>query len=71
MVVVLGILLGVSLAIMLPLAADKVWKCNEEERMMGKADRGVKGLYYPEFTNTNWEYFRKPETEPVGWEDVG
>ena len=71
MVVVLGILLGVSLAIMLPLAADKVWKCNEEERMMAKADRGVKGLYYPEFTNTNWEYFRKPETDPVGWEDVG
>ena len=68
MVVVLGILLGVSLAIMLPLAADKVWKCNEEERMMAK---GVKGLYYPEFTNANWEYFRKPETDPVGWEDVG
>ena len=68
MVVVLGILLGISVAIMIPLAADKVWKCNEEERMMAKAHRG---LYYPEFTNANWEYFRKPETDPVGWEDVG
>ena len=40
MVVVLGILLGVSLAIMIPLAADKVWKCNEDERIMERADRG-------------------------------
>ena len=70
MVVVLGILLSVSLAIMVLLAADKVCKCNEDERIMEKAHRGVR-LFYPEFTNTNWEYFQKPKTDPAGWEDVG
>ena len=70
MVLVLGILLGISLAIMIPLAADKVWKCNEEERIMEKADREVR-LFYPEYTNTNWNYFQKPNVRPdPGWEDV-
>ena len=69
MVVVLGILLGVSLAVLIPLAADKVWQCNEDERMMANADRGVNRLFYPDYTNAN--YFRKPETDPAGWEDVG
>ena len=71
MVLVLGILLGISLAIMIPLAADKVWKCNEEERIMEKADREVR-LFYPEYTNANWNYFQKPRTNDVcGWEDMG
>ena len=70
MVVVLGILLGVAIALLIPLAADKVWKCNEDERVMATADKEVR-LFYPEYTNTNWEYFQKPEVRADGWEDVG
>ena len=72
MVVVLGILLGISLAIMLPLAAGKVWKCNEDERIMEKADREVR-LFYPEYTNANWDYFQKPNVrtnDVCGWVDI-
>ena len=69
MVVALGILLGISLALLIPLAAGKVWKCNEDERIMENAGRGVR-LFYPEYTNANWDCFQKPKTDP-GWEDVG
>ena len=46
MVALLEILLGISLALLIPLAAGKVWKCNEDERIMKRADRGSK-LVYP------------------------
>ena len=44
-VVVLGILLGVSLMMTIPLVAEKVWKCKEEDRIAKQVDRDVKIFY--------------------------
>ena len=68
-VVVLGILLGISLFTVIPLIAEKVWKCKEEDRIAKQVDRDVK-IFYPGYQNAQWEYFKKPEGMMYEWENV-
>ena len=58
MVVVIPILLALSLSMLVPLIVDKVWQCRESERMVEGVDRELR-LFYPGYTNANWEYFKK------------
>ena len=58
MVVVFPILLAVSLSMLVPLIVDKVWQCRESERMVERVDQKIK-LFYPGYTNANWEYFKR------------
>ena len=62
--------LGVSLMVTIPLIAEKVWKCKEEERVVHQVGREVR-LFYPGYQNSDWEYFKKPEGMIYEWEDVG
>ena len=57
MVVVIPILLALSLSMLVPLIVDKVWQCQESERMVKGVDRELK-LFYPGYTNANWEYVK-------------
>ena len=57
MVVVFPILLAVSLSLLAPLIVDKVWQHRKSERMVEGVDRELK-LFYPGYTNANWEYFK-------------
>ena len=68
MPVVLGLLLGASVAVVVTLIADKVWKCKEEERALNQIDKEVK-LFYPGYSNSDWEYFKKPEGVLYEWEE--
>ena len=58
MVVVIPILLAVSPGLLVPLIVDKVWQCRESERMVEQVDQELK-LFYPGYTNANWEYFKR------------
>ncbi len=57
MVVVFPILLAVSVAMLVPLIVDKVWQCRESERVVEHVDQELK-LFYPGYTNANWEYVK-------------
>ncbi len=58
MVVVIPILLALSLSILVPLIVGKVWQCRESKRLVEGVDRELK-LFYPGYTNANWEYFKR------------
>ena len=58
MVVVLPILLALSVAMLVPLVVDKVWQCRESGRMVERVDQEIK-LFYPGYTNADWEYVKK------------
>ena len=42
MMVMLAVLLGVSIALLVPLAADKMWKRNQDKRIPERADSGAR-----------------------------
>ena len=56
-VVVFPILLAVSVAMLVPLIVDKVWQYRESERVVERVDQEIK-LFYPGYTNANWEYVK-------------
>ena len=58
MVVIIPILLALSLSMLVPLIVDKVWQCRESERMVKGVDWELR-LFYPGYTNANWEYFQE------------
>ena len=51
------ILLAVSVAMLVPLIVDKVWQYRNSERVAEHVDRELK-LFYPGYTNANWEYVK-------------
>ena len=55
-----------------PLIAERVWQCQEQNRMMAKADKEVRVFYPSMADNTNWEYFKPPPSKNSNedWEDV-
>ena len=57
MVVVVPILLAVSLSMLVPLIVDKVWQYRKSERVVERVDQEIK-LFYPGYTNANWEYVK-------------
>ena len=52
MPVVLGLLLGASIAAVVTLVADKVWTCKEEKRALNRIDKEVK-LFYHGYSNSD------------------
>ena len=53
----------------IPLVAEKVWKCKEEDRIAKQVDRDVK-IFYPGYQNAQWEYFKNPKGMMYEWEKV-
>ena len=46
MPIVRSLVLGVSVMVVVPLIAGRVWKCTEEEQMVSQIDREVR-LFHP------------------------
>ena len=56
-VVVFPILLAVAVAMLVPLMVNKVWQYREGERLVKHVNQEIK-LFYPGYTNSNWEYVK-------------
>ena len=55
---VFAILFAAVAIILVPMVADKVWKCHEENRAMQHAEKEIRVLY-PGYTNKEWIYTKK------------
>jgi hypothetical protein len=66
------IVIAAVAVLLVPMVADKLWRCHEEDRAMAHAEKEIR-VFYPGYTTKDWIYTKKVEEKTeadLDWQNV-